>query len=388
MASSGGGKARTLADYDGVWDVTPLAGFPDVAAARALLQRVAEQVRPLMAARRWRLPALREFFPADPALAGMNVGGGAEIYLRLRPAGAKGALLPYDGVLATLLHELAHNVRGPHDDVFYEALDGLTREMQEGGKRWLAGDAPSRASGTWAPGSDGSSDDGSSWTVGGARPGGGSGGQRAALAAAAERRATYGRIAGPPGGRVLGSGGGGGGGRSSSSSAAAAPAQVPTSVLGKRALLAAAAERRARDDHECANGFASGSHGGAAKAAPPSAAAPKRARLGSSGGDELPQRLLAPTAVVDMAGNGGDSDDSDRVEIVADGPVQRSSGHGAAAAAAASSSSSSAAAARLPPLRQPPPLRITVIVIDDDGNEVTGQILGPVPSVPTACTET
>ncbi len=35
--------------------------------------------------------------------------------MRLRPARDPDSFLPYDNVLGTMLHELVHNVRGPHD---------------------------------------------------------------------------------------------------------------------------------------------------------------------------------------------------------------------------------------------------------------------------------
>jgi hypothetical protein len=40
------------------------------------------------------------------------VGG---VQVRLRPAKDPLSLLPYEDVLGTMLHELVHNVRGPHD---------------------------------------------------------------------------------------------------------------------------------------------------------------------------------------------------------------------------------------------------------------------------------
>jgi hypothetical protein len=52
-------------------------------------------------------------------LLGLNVGGGGghtrEVKVRLRPARDPESFLPYESVLHTMLHELVHNVRGPHD---------------------------------------------------------------------------------------------------------------------------------------------------------------------------------------------------------------------------------------------------------------------------------
>ena len=61
---------------------------------------------------------------------GLNIGGGggvtSQIKVRLRPHGQDSTFLPYESLLGTMLHELVHNVRGPHDAVFYKLLDEIT----------------------------------------------------------------------------------------------------------------------------------------------------------------------------------------------------------------------------------------------------------------------
>lgn len=44
----------------------------------------------------------------------------------------------YESILGTMLHELAHIVRGPHDAVFYKLLDELKAECEELMARWVA----------------------------------------------------------------------------------------------------------------------------------------------------------------------------------------------------------------------------------------------------------
>jgi hypothetical protein len=45
--------------------------------------------------------------------------------LRLRESGSGGSFLSYDFILGTMLHELVHNVHGPHNATFYALLDKI-----------------------------------------------------------------------------------------------------------------------------------------------------------------------------------------------------------------------------------------------------------------------
>ena len=60
---------------------------------------------------------------------GLNIGGGGgttkEIKLRVRSPGSE-ALIDYDFIVGTMLHELCHNVYGPHDAKFYRLLDTIS----------------------------------------------------------------------------------------------------------------------------------------------------------------------------------------------------------------------------------------------------------------------
>ena len=122
--------------------------------ARDILARVAAQVEPILLRRvalGWHCTELREFFPENDNLLGMNVNRGAKIYLRLRPAGcppkkqkpapaATGSAprtigdlpswLAFDSVLDTMLHELAHNSIGPHNASFNALWDELRKECE------------------------------------------------------------------------------------------------------------------------------------------------------------------------------------------------------------------------------------------------------------------
>lgn len=61
---------------------------------------------------------------------GLNINGGggrtSEIKIRLRPHNSEGSFFPYEHLLGTMLHELVHNVQGPHNATFYKLLDEIT----------------------------------------------------------------------------------------------------------------------------------------------------------------------------------------------------------------------------------------------------------------------
>ncbi|KAJ7225587.1 WLM domain-containing protein, partial [Mycena pura] len=107
---------------------THLKGRPQADRALHMLQRIASLVKPIMKKHRWVLPVLSEFFPSQDNLLGLNVNHGQKILLRLRPAYAPDTFLEEEDVVETMLHELAHNVHGPHDDKFYKFLSGLQDE--------------------------------------------------------------------------------------------------------------------------------------------------------------------------------------------------------------------------------------------------------------------
>jgi len=107
---------------------THLKDMPRADRALSMLQRVASLVKPIMRKHGWILPTLAEFFPESPNLLGLNVNGGEQILLRLRPPWSPDTFLEEDAVVRTMLHELTHNVHGPHDEKFYKFLAELEDE--------------------------------------------------------------------------------------------------------------------------------------------------------------------------------------------------------------------------------------------------------------------
>ncbi|RVW50172.1 DNA-dependent metalloprotease WSS1 [Vitis vinifera] len=152
-----------LGDLNKVWEVKPLkkAGEDE---ARKILERVAKHVQPIMRKHKWRVKLLSEFWidilghsqphpfsnlankndllmphahgmmcwvgnidPNNPALLGLNVGGGIHVKLRLRRPNRDWDFFPFDQILDTMLHELCHNVHGPHNADFYKLWDEIRK---------------------------------------------------------------------------------------------------------------------------------------------------------------------------------------------------------------------------------------------------------------------
>lgn len=119
-----------LNDLNKVWEIKPLKTIGEDE-ARLILERVAKQVQPIMRKRKWKVKILSEFGPANPSLLGLNIGGGAEVKLRLRRPNREWDFFPYEQILDTMLHELCHNEYGPHNTDFYNLLDEIRKECDE-----------------------------------------------------------------------------------------------------------------------------------------------------------------------------------------------------------------------------------------------------------------
>uniref|UniRef100_A0A5B7C265 Putative DNA-dependent metalloprotease WSS1-like isoform X1 n=1 Tax=Davidia involucrata TaxID=16924 RepID=A0A5B7C265_DAVIN len=119
-----------LNDLNKVWEIKPLKKVREDE-AREILENVAKQVQPIMRKRKWKVKILSEFSPANPSLLGLNIGGGAEVKLRLRRPNNEWDFFPYNQILDTMLHELCHNEYGPHNADFYNLLDEIRKECEE-----------------------------------------------------------------------------------------------------------------------------------------------------------------------------------------------------------------------------------------------------------------
>ncbi|KAE8706558.1 Zinc ion binding isoform 2 [Hibiscus syriacus] len=116
-----------LGDLHKVWEIKTLKRKPGEEEAKKILEKIAKQVQPIMRKHKWRVKLLSEFCPNNPRLLGLNVGGGIHVKLRLRRPNRDWDFYPFDQVLDTMLHELCHNVHGPHNASFYRLWDELRK---------------------------------------------------------------------------------------------------------------------------------------------------------------------------------------------------------------------------------------------------------------------
>jgi hypothetical protein len=95
-----------------------------------MLRKVSSMVKPIMQKRNWRVQVLAEFLPSEQNLLGLNINKGYKICIRLRYHHNPGLFLPFEEVVDTMLHELSHNVHGPHDSHFHKLWDELRDELE------------------------------------------------------------------------------------------------------------------------------------------------------------------------------------------------------------------------------------------------------------------
>ncbi|MCO5549631.1 hypothetical protein L7F22_003104 [Adiantum nelumboides] len=101
------------------------------AEALNILRRIGASVRPIMIKHGWKLPLLVEMYPKQDNLLGLNVNRGKKIALRLRRPYNDLEFIDEESIIETMLHELAHNLRGPHDEIFFQHLETLTQEFYD-----------------------------------------------------------------------------------------------------------------------------------------------------------------------------------------------------------------------------------------------------------------
>lgn len=111
--------------------IASLKKFEDKEYANSILHDVAKLVAPIMHENNFRVGLLCEMFPKSGNLLGLNVNKGQKIMLRLRYHSNSRLFLPMSDIIGTMLHELTHNLYGPHNDQFYKFLDKLKERFEE-----------------------------------------------------------------------------------------------------------------------------------------------------------------------------------------------------------------------------------------------------------------
>lgn len=104
---------------------------PRQAEALRTLQKVASLVKPIMRQRGWKVGILTEFYPTENNLLGLNWNSGEKICLRLRYPYDEKQFIPMEQVVDTMLHELSHNVHGPHNAQFHALWNQLREEHEQ-----------------------------------------------------------------------------------------------------------------------------------------------------------------------------------------------------------------------------------------------------------------
>lgn len=107
-----------------------LKKFSDLEYANSLLHQVAKLVAPILHMNNFKVGTLCEMYPKNPNLLGLNVNRGQKILIRLRYHSNERLFYPLGDIIGTMLHELTHNIYGPHDAKFYKFLDGLKKDFE------------------------------------------------------------------------------------------------------------------------------------------------------------------------------------------------------------------------------------------------------------------
>ncbi|CAK0843620.1 unnamed protein product [Prorocentrum cordatum] len=120
--------------------------------AERLLQKLATDpgIIDIMKSRSFKVGVLTEMSPQEAAdrmskrgtpgmdLLGYNMGAGGMIVLKLRTDNTKG-FRPYHDLINTLIHELTHNVWGPHDNNFWKLYGELKAQYMRFHRFWSHG---------------------------------------------------------------------------------------------------------------------------------------------------------------------------------------------------------------------------------------------------------
>ena len=98
-------------------------GRPEDPEARDMLLSILRILEPLITKEKLQIGSLEEFYPRDRRLLGLNQNKGQKIQIRLRRRKTtQGCFFPLDELIGTTIHELVHNLIGPHNQAFYQTF--------------------------------------------------------------------------------------------------------------------------------------------------------------------------------------------------------------------------------------------------------------------------
>ena len=98
--------------------------------ALSLLNKIATQVDPVLKNHKWTVHILREFYPNDKRLLGLNEDQGQIISIRLRKSHNQSEFIPLEELIDTMLHEIAHIQCEKHDKKFHDLWNNLRQEWE------------------------------------------------------------------------------------------------------------------------------------------------------------------------------------------------------------------------------------------------------------------
>nr|CCC54043.1 conserved hypothetical protein [Trypanosoma vivax Y486] len=122
--------ADEFTPYRAIEQSSTLGWSNDETAKRYLEQLLALGHR-ILVAHSWKIKNLKEFYPRSARLLGLNVNKGEEVRIRFRRPGAKNTFLPFEEVLCTLLHEIAHCEVSWHNGQFWKLYSKLVAECEQ-----------------------------------------------------------------------------------------------------------------------------------------------------------------------------------------------------------------------------------------------------------------
>lgn len=125
-------NANRKSPTSSITNIASLKRYNDRDYALDLLHQMAKAAAPLIHEYGFKVGTLCEMYPKNPSLLGLNVNRGQKILIRLRTPFNDRSFYPMGDLMGTFLHELTHNVHGPHDAKFYLLLDELKRKFESG----------------------------------------------------------------------------------------------------------------------------------------------------------------------------------------------------------------------------------------------------------------